>query len=94
MKDGLHPDYQPVIFVDSATGKEFKTYSTAKSKTQREEDGITYNIITLEVTSDSHPFWTGKMHRLDTAGRIERFNKRFTNIATGVRKSRKVEKED
>lgn len=89
MKDGIHPNFQPIVFVDSSTGAEFKTFSTMKSRETREIDGVTHNVIALEVTADSHPFWTGKMHRIDTAGRIERFNSKFQTLATGVRKSRK-----
>lgn len=92
MKDGIHPNYQPIIFVDSTTGAEFKTFSTMKSRETREVDGVTYNVVNCEVTADSHPYWTGKMHRIDTAGRIERFNNKFQTLATGVRKSRKEAK--
>jgi large subunit ribosomal protein L31 len=90
MKEGIHPQYNPVIFVDSTTGAEFFSYSTMSSRETREVDGVKYFVVNLEVTADSHPFWTGKMHRIDTAGRIERFNSKFAqNLSTGVRKSRK-----
>ncbi len=93
MKPEIHPNYTPVIFVDASTGKEFHSFSTARSSNSREVDGVKHNLITLEVSSDSHPFWTGKMHRLDTAGRIERFEKRFANnIVTGKKKTRKEDK--
>ncbi len=91
MKEGIHPSYNPVIFVDVSTGAEYITRSTAKSKETREIDGVTYYVVQMEVTADSHPFWTGKMHRLDTAGRIERFEKKFNGaVDTGKRKTRKV----
>ncbi len=92
MKEGLHPRYEPVIFVDTSTGKEFVTRSTVNAKESRDVDGVKHKVIGLEVTSDTHPFWTGKMHRLDTAGRIERFEKKFSapgSIATGKKKTRK-----
>lgn len=89
MKDGIHPKYNPVVFVDSSTGEEFVTFSTASSKETRDIDGVEHFVINCEVTSSSHPHWTGKVHRLDTAGRIERFEKKFATIATGKRKTRK-----
>jgi len=96
MKDGIHPKYNPVVFIDTTTGKEFCTRSTASSKETREIDGVKRMVHQLEVTSDTHPFWTGKMHRLDTAGRIERFEKKFAgtagakfNVDTGKKKTRK-----
>ena len=90
MQDSIHPKYNPVIFVDSSTGKEFFSKSTASSKEKREVDGVEYNVIHLEVTSDSHPHWTGKVHHVDAAGRIDRFKKKFgENVTTGKRKTRK-----
>lgn len=91
MKDGIHPKYNPVVFVDTSNGTEFITMSTASSKESREIDGVKHFVINCEVTSESHPHWTGKVHRLDTAGRIERFEKKFTSIDTGKRKTRKKE---
>ncbi|EWC60924.1 LSU ribosomal protein L31p [Actinokineospora spheciospongiae] len=78
MKPGIHPDYHPVVFRDQATGKSFLTRSTATSTTTVEwEDGNTYPLITVDVTSDSHPFWTGNQRVMDTAGRVEKFNRRY-----------------
>jgi len=94
MKQGIHPDYHPVVFVDANTGCEFLSRSTKKSNEKRTIDGVEYQVISLEITSDTHPFWTGKMHRVDTAGRIDRFNKRFGQTFVGAkRKTRKVTKE-
>ncbi len=93
MNDSIHPGYNPVIFVDSATGKEFTTYSTVHSQEKREVDGVKHNVVHVEVTSDSHPHWTGKVHHIDAAGRIDRFKKKFgTNVTTGKRKTRKEDK--
>lgn len=90
MKQGIHPNYQPVVFVDANTGKEYITRSTKSSAEKKVIDGVGHSVITLEITADTHPFWTGKQHRVDTAGRIDRFNKRFgSNIATAKRKTRK-----
>lgn len=81
MKPRIHPDYHPVVFQDSNTGKAFLTRSTiASSRTTDWEtpDGIrTYPLIVVEVSSDSHPFWTGSQRVMDTAGRVEKFHRRY-----------------
>ncbi|TQM85066.1 LSU ribosomal protein L31P [Saccharothrix saharensis] len=78
MKQGIHPDYHPVVFQDLSTGKAFLTRSTATSgKTVVWEDGNTYPLITVDITADSHPFWTGTQRLVDTAGRVEKFNRRY-----------------
>ena len=76
---------------DANTGTEYITRSTKSSSEKRDIDGVEHNVVSLEITADTHPFWTGKQHRIDTAGRIERFNKRFaTNIVGAKRKTRKT----
>ncbi|SDI49770.1 LSU ribosomal protein L31P [Actinokineospora alba] len=78
MKPGIHPEYHPVVFQDQSTGKAFLTRSTATSaNTVTWEDGNTYPLIVVDVTSDSHPFWTGNQRVMDTAGRVEKFNRRY-----------------
>lgn len=78
MKPGIHPTYQPVVFQDATTGGMFLTRSTAGSdRTVVWEDGNTYPLIAVDVTSQSHPFWTGAQRILDTAGRVEKFNRRY-----------------
>ncbi|WP_086820093.1 type B 50S ribosomal protein L31 [Allokutzneria sp. NRRL B-24872] len=78
MKTGIHPEYHPVVFKDSSTGTAFLTRSTATSeKTVEWEDGNTYPLIVVDVTSDSHPFWTGNQRLVDTAGRVEKFHRRY-----------------
>jgi len=94
MKEGIHPQYRPIIFKDVNTGKEFITRSTKETKETKEIDGVEHGVITLEITADTHPFWTGKMHRIDSAGRIDRFNKRFTQIVGAKRKTRKSASEE
>ena len=96
MKEGLHPSYNPVVYIDSSTKAEFATKATATSKETKVIDGVEHYVIHCEVTADTHPFWTGKVHRLDTAGRIDRFAKKYDKIATGKRKTRKetVRKKD
>ncbi|MCQ8772346.1 type B 50S ribosomal protein L31 [Streptomyces telluris] len=78
MKPGIHPPYGPVVFRDRAAGFAFLTRSTATSdKTVEWEDGSTYPVIDVEISSASHPFYTGTARVLDTAGRVERFERRY-----------------
>ena len=81
MKAGIHPDYHHVVFQDATTGRTFLTRSTATSSRTIEwqtADGVrTYPLIVVDVTSDSHPVWTGKRQILDTAGRVEKFNRKY-----------------
>ncbi len=95
MKEGIHPSYKPVVFIDANTGKEYISRSTKHVSETKVIDGVEYGVISLEITADTHPFWTGKQHRVDTAGRIDRFNKRFaSNIVGAKRKTRKDAKDD
>ena len=77
MKPDIHPDYHKVIFVDSATGTEWISRSTVTSKETREVDGEELPVVKLEISSVSHPVWTGKMRELDADGKIDRFRKRW-----------------
>ncbi|MBW3084705.1 50S ribosomal protein L31 type B [Austwickia sp. TVS 96-490-7B] len=78
MKPGIHPEYRPVVFRDIAAGYAFLTRSTAQSRDTIEwEDGNTYPVVNVDVSSASHPFYTGKQKIVDTAGRVERFRKRY-----------------
>lgn len=78
MKKGLHPDYHPVVFRDASADFAFLTRSTATSaRTIEWSDGNTYPVIDVEVSSASHPFWTGRATVLDTAGRVEKFRRRY-----------------
>ncbi len=77
MKPEIHPEYHKVIFVDSATGSEWVSRSTATSKETRSLEGEEVPVIRLEISSVSHPFWTGKLRELDTDGKIDRFRKRY-----------------
>ena len=78
MKSDIHPKYAPVVFRDLASGVSFLTKSTVGSnKTVEWEDGNTYPLIEVEISSVSHPFYTGKQRIMDSAGRVERFNARF-----------------
>ena len=77
MKPEIHPDYHDVLYVDSATGTEWLGRSTMSSKEIRDVDGVEVPVIKLEISSVSHPFWTGKMRELDADGKIDRFRKRY-----------------
>jgi large subunit ribosomal protein L31 len=77
MKDGIHPDYHTVVFVDNATGREWISRSTLKSSTTKKIDGQDVPVIHLEISAESHPYWTGQQRSLDTEGRVDRFNKRY-----------------
>jgi large subunit ribosomal protein L31 len=80
MKKDIHPDnYRLVVFQDLSTGDQFLTRSCAPSKeTTQYEDGNEYPLIKVEISSYSHPFFTGKMKFVDSAGRIDKFNKKFS----------------
>lgn len=82
MKSRIHPVSRPVVFRDRAAGSAFLTRSTADSDRLVEwEDGNTYPVIDVEVSSSSHPFYTGAARVLDTAGRVERFERRYGRAA-------------
>mgnify|MGYP001795664033 CR=1 FL=1 len=78
MKKGIHPEYREVVFQDTSSDFAFKTKSTMNSsETIKWEDGNEYPVVKIEVSSESHPFYTGKDILLDTAGRVEKFNKKY-----------------
>lgn len=75
MKEGIHPKYNPVVFVDGQ--HEIISRSTATSRETREIDGVDHFVIQVEISSFTHPFFTGKQKIIDTAGRVDRFRKRY-----------------
>ena len=77
MKPGIHPAYHPVLFVDSAADKEWVSRSTQTSDETREIDGVEHYVIRLEISSYSHPFFTGQQRFVDTAGQIEKFHRKY-----------------
>ncbi|MBB6611264.1 type B 50S ribosomal protein L31 [Pontibacter sp. Tf4] len=78
MKKGIHPEYREVVFQDMTSDFKFITRSTMNSdETITMEDGKEYPVIKVEVSSASHPFYTGKNIFVDTAGRVEKFNTRY-----------------
>ena len=94
MKKGVHPEnYRSVVFRDVSCDYEFITKSCAPSKeTTKWTDGNEYPLIKMEISSQSHPFFTGKMKFVDTAGRIDKFNKKFKNF--GIKKEEEGEGAD
>ena len=81
MKQGIHPEYKTVIFLDTSANHGFLTRSAVDTKgreTMKGEDGKTYPVVKLEVSSESHPYYTGKQKIVDTAGRVEKFKRRYT----------------
>ena len=80
MKKNIHPNYQEVVFLDTTSGAQFLTRSTLSSQeTVTYQDGKTYPLVKVEVSSASHPFYTGEKVLLNTGGRIERFKKKYGN---------------
>ena len=77
MKSEIQPEYAPVVFRDLASGETFLTRSTVTSDKTIDLDGVTYPVIDVEISSASHPFYTGKQRILDSAGRVEKFNSRY-----------------
>ncbi|HZH42790.1 MAG TPA: type B 50S ribosomal protein L31 [Lysobacter sp.] len=78
MKAGIHPDYREVVFQDVTTDFAFLTRSTLNSKeTVKWTDGKEYPLIKVEISSASHPFYTGQHKIVDTTGRVDKFRKRY-----------------
>lgn len=97
MKQGTHPDYHYVVFQDASTGTQFLSRSTMKSaRTVKWEDGNEYPLVVMDVTSASHPFYTGEQRIVDTAGQVDRFMRRLQTAqskqaATAQRRQSKAE---
>ncbi|MFC9914586.1 type B 50S ribosomal protein L31 [Streptomyces sp. NPDC127197] len=86
MRSGIHPETRPVVFRDRAADVAFLTRSTAASaRTIEWEDGNTYPLVDVEISSASHPFYTGASRVVDTAGRVERFERRYGRTAAAQR---------
>ena len=80
MKKDIHPEnYRFVVFQDSSCDYQFLTKSTVETKdTRKWEDGKEYPLYKLDISNKSHPFFTGQQNLVDTAGRIEKFNKKYS----------------
>jgi large subunit ribosomal protein L31 len=95
MKKETHPEYRFVVFEDSSAEYRFltrTTMSTDPSKTVVWDDGETYPLVQLDISNASHPFFTGQMKIIDSAGRVERFNKRYGTRKKAVTKKEPVQK--
>ncbi len=94
MKTNIHPKTNPVVFIDTSAGAEFFTTSTLTSEKTREKDGVTYFEIPIEISSASHPFFTGKQVFVDTARRVEKFKEKMEKqaAAAGTRKGKAAKK--
>lgn len=81
MKEGIHPNYRDVVFVDQSNGFQFVTRSTVQTKETIEIDGKTLPLVKLETTSESHPFYTGTQKSVDNlGGRVEKFRNKFARV--------------
>ncbi len=90
MQKEIHPNYRPVVFLDAAANFSFLTRSTVKTnETIKWTDGKEYPLVKLDISSASHPFFTGKMKFIDTTGRVEKFQKKY-----GWDKRKKGEKKE
>lgn len=78
MKNTIHPRLNTVIFHDIPTGTEWVSRSTATSPERRTVDGVEAYVVSLDISSESHPVWTGQQRIVDTAGRVERFERRYS----------------
>lgn len=80
MKQGIHPEYGTVAFRDRSTGRVLITRSTLAGRSierHLDVDGVRYPVVDVDISSDSHPFWTGKTRTLDTEGRVQAFERRY-----------------
>jgi large subunit ribosomal protein L31 len=77
MKEGIHPDYREVVFQDMSNDFKFISRSTIQTRETINFEGKDYPLVKLEVTAESHPFYTGKHKIVDTAGRVEKFRQKF-----------------
>jgi large subunit ribosomal protein L31 len=83
MKKDIHPKYREVVFKDAASGTLFLTRSTVETSDTVEYEGKTYPLFQVEISSASHPFYTGKQQIVDTTGRVERFRKKYNLRSRG-----------
>ena len=79
MKKDIHPDYREVLFMDTSSGDKFITRSTIFTKEKMEHEGKEYPLVTIPVSAYSHPVYTGKKVFVDSAGRVEKFQKKYAN---------------
>jgi large subunit ribosomal protein L31 len=93
MKKKGHPDYNDVLFIDTATGEKFVCGSTVATEETEQFEGKEYPVYRVPISSASHPFFTGSKQFLDTEGRVDKFKKRYAAKAAKVAEKAKEEKE-
>lgn len=86
MKEGIHPEYREVVFLDQQTGNNVIIRSTAHTRETIELNGKTYPLFKCDVTAESHPFYTGAQTRVVETGRVEKFRARFARTAGALKK--------
>ncbi len=86
MKKGIHPEYREVVFLDVSCDEQFITKSTIETDQTTTLNGKEYPLVKLDISSASHPFYTGKTKILDTEGRIEKFKKKFGSSYSALKK--------
>lgn len=94
MKQDLHPTVHPVVFVDTSSGEEFVTRSTLTSEETKDINGVSHFVIRIEISSSSHPFYTGQDRFVDSAGRVDKFKEKMERAAAvaGTRGTKKAKK--
>lgn len=88
MREGIHPQYREVLFQDMSSGFKFVTRSTVQTRETGEFEGKQYPLFKIEVSSESHPFYTGAQQRIIETGRVEKFRQKFgarANVTTGTK---------
>lgn len=93
MKKDIHPKMHPVIFRDAGAKKDFKLYSTLTSDQKEKVDGVEYFVIRVDISSESHPFFTGKQNLIDTSGRVEKFKARMQKAQPKAKETANDEQE-
>lgn len=83
MKSEGHPTLLPAVFVDVSTNRRFVTRTTTRAKKQEEIDGVEHQLFVCDITSDSHPAYTGEKRFVDTAGRVDKFKRKFSRGRAG-----------
>ncbi|MDQ5952783.1 MAG: large subunit ribosomal protein [Patescibacteria group bacterium] len=95
MKKGIHPEnYRKVIFQDVTSGEMFLIGSTIKTSEKGKFEGKEYDLMKVEISSASHPFYTGKETVLDTAGRVDKFKQRALKVVKSTAKTPKAKKKE
>ena len=82
MKEGIHPNYREVVFQDMSNDFKFITRSTINTREKITHEGKEYPLVKIEVSAESHPFYTGKHKIVDTAGRVDKFRKKFGTVGS------------